>query len=108
MEHDVSVCGAQPCAACRHKATPRDDAQLRGLQNRLSRMIGQLQGISRMLEDNRYCGDVLTQVAAVQSALQSFGHLVLREHMETCVVEQIRQGDIGVIDETVDLIKQLK
>ena len=98
----------QDSECCRHKALPRDEAQLHLLQNRLKRMMGQLGGISRMLEDNRYCGDILMQVAAVESALQSFGYLVLRDHMETCVVEQIRQGNTQVIDEAVELIKKLK
>ena len=65
------------CEACRHKATPRSEDQLRQLQNRLKRMMGQLGGISRMLDDNRYCGDILMQVAAVESALQAFGYLLL-------------------------------
>lgn len=93
---------------CRKKSTPRSEETLRQLQNRINRMVGQLQGIGKMLEDNRYCGDVLTQIAAVESALQSFGHLVLKEHMETCVVEQIQKGELQVVDEAVELIKKLK
>ncbi|MEA4824458.1 MAG: metal-sensing transcriptional repressor [Clostridiaceae bacterium] len=93
---------------CRHKHTPRDEETVRQLQNRLNRIIGQLGGIKAMLDDNRYCGDILTQIAAAESALQSFGYLVLREHMETCVVEEIQQGNTAIIDEAVDLIKKLK
>ena len=78
------------------------------LQNRLNRMIGQLNGISRMLDDNRYGGDILMQVAAVESALQSFGYLVLKDHMESCVVEEIQKGNLDVIEEAVELIKKLK
>ncbi len=95
------------CPAC-HKETPRDPEQLRQLQNRLNRIIGQLNGIKNMLDDNRYCGDVLTQVAAAESALQSFGYLVLQEHMQTCVVEQIQKGNTAVIDEAVELVRKLK
>ena len=59
-------------ACCHHhKATPRSEQELRLLQNRLKRMMGQLNGISKMLDENRYCGDILIQVAAVESALQS-------------------------------------
>ena len=61
-----------------------------------------------MLDDNRYCGDILVQVAAVESALQSFGYLVLQSHMETCVVEEIQRGNTQVIEEAVELIKRLK
>ncbi len=99
---DTAVCH------CHYKATPRNAEELRQLQNRLKRMIGQLGGISRMLDENRYCGDILIQVAAVQSALQNFGYMVLQEHLETCVVEEIAKGNVQVVDEAVELIKKLK
>ena len=53
-------------------------------------------------------GDILIQVAAVQSALQSVGYMILQNHMETCVVEEIQQGNLQIVDEAVDLIKKLK
>lgn len=90
------------------KSTPREENKLRQLKNRLSRMVGQLNGIGRMLDENRYCGDILTQVAAVESALQAFGYLVLQEHLETCVVEEIQKGNTEVVEEAVELIKKLK
>lgn len=96
------------CNCCRTKHTPRTQGEQKQLQNRLNRMIGQLGGISRMLEENRYCGDILTQVAAVESALQSFGYLVLQEHMETCVAEEVRKGNDEILREAVELMKKLK
>lgn len=94
---------------CPHqKHTPRSEQSQRLLQNRLNRMIGQLNGIKSMVEENRYCGDILTQVAAVESALQSFGYIILQDHLETCVVEEIRQGNPQIVDEAVELIKKLK
>ena len=111
MENKKNACEtAGSCApgCCRHKATPRSEETQRLLQNRLSRMAGQLGGIGKMLEENRYCGDILTQLAAVESALQSFGYLILKEHLETCVAEDIRNGKLQVMEETVELIKKLK
>lgn len=96
------------CAGCRHKATPRTEEASRALQNRLKRIVGQLNGIQKMLDDNRYCGDILTQIAAVESALQSFGYQILEEHLKTCVAEQIRQGNDEILDEATVLIKKLK
>ena len=93
---------------CHQKATPRQDKEVKQLKNRLSRIMGQLNGIGRMLDENRYCGDILTQVAAVESALQSFGYLILQEHMETCMVEEIGKGNLDVIEEAVELVKKLK
>lgn len=97
----------QPCC-CHQKATPRGEKELRQLKNRLSRMTGQLSGIGKMLDENRYCGDILTQVAAVESALQSFAYVILQEHMETCVVEEIQKGNFEVVEEAVELMKKLK
>ncbi len=90
------------------KHTPRSDGQQKLLQNRLNRMIGQMNGISRMIEENRYCGDILTQVAAVESALQSFGYIILQEHLESCVTEGVRQGNENMMGEVIDLVKKLK
>lgn len=53
-------CGC--CDTCRHKHTPRDDKEIKQLKNRLSRVSGQINGIIKMLDDNRYCGDILIQV----------------------------------------------
>lgn len=93
---------------CRQKATPRTEEELRLLKNRLSRITGQLTGIGKMLDNNRYCGEILTQVAAVESALHAFGYLLLQKHMETCVVEEIQKGNTAVVEETVELIRKLK
>ena len=74
----------------------------------MNRIAGQVAGIQRMLDDNRYCGDILTQIAAVESALQSVGYLVLQEHMRSCVAEGVREGRDEMLDEAVELMKKLK
>ena len=97
------------CPGCgRQKHTPREEAEVRSLKNRLSRMAGQLNGISRMLDENRYCGDILIQISAVEKALQGFGYSVLKSHMETCVAEEVRNGNPDIMDETLELMKKLK
>lgn len=107
MEENRTACGG--CEACaRTKHTPRPEAERRQLDNRLNRMIGQLNGIRRMLDENRYCGDILTQIAAVESALQSMGYLILKEHLETCVTEGVRAGDTQIMGEAFELMKKLK
>ena len=94
-------------ACCRYKHTPRSEEAKKKLLNRLNRVIGQLGGIKRMIEENRYCGEVLIQVSAVENAVRSFGYLVLEEHMDTCVTEMIRAGDPDIVKETVELVKKL-
>lgn len=95
------------CCA-RYKKTPRSEKQLKTLRSRMNRIAGQVAGIQRMLDDNRYCGDILTQIAAVESALQSVGYLVLQEHMRSCVAEGVREGRDEMLDEAVELMKKLK
>lgn len=96
------------CACCHHKNTPRDTGEQKQLQNRINRIIGQLNGIKAMLDDNRYCGDILIQIGAVESALQSLGYIILQEHMETCVVEEVKKGNLEIMEEAIALIKKLK
>lgn len=96
---------AQSCC-CHHKATSRSEEFQRDLQKRLNRAIGQLNGVKAMIDDNRYCGDVLTQLAAAESAVHSISAILLQNHLETCVVEQIEAGNIAIIDEAMQLIKK--
>ncbi|MFI0422245.1 metal-sensitive transcriptional regulator [Spongiactinospora sp. 9N601] len=68
--------------------TPRKDDHLR----RLRRIEGQVRGLARMVEDDKYCIDVLTQVSAANSALQSFALSLLEEHLAHCVADAVAQG----------------
>ena len=74
------TCGKASCHACHHKKTPRSEAELKSLKNRLNRISGQLAGISRML----------------------------KEHMETCVVEEVQNGNTQIVEEAFELMRKLK
>ena len=95
---------SEPCI--HHKNTPRSVETQANLQRRLNRVIGQLNGVKDMIDENRYCGDVLTQLAAAESAVRRISELVLREHMRTCVVEEIQTGNTEVVDEVMDLMRR--
>ena len=97
---------SQNSCCCHHKETPRSMEFQADLQKRLNRAIGQLNGVKNMLDDNRYCGDVLIQLAAAESAIHSVSSMLLQDHLKTCVVEQVRRGNDEVIDEVVQLIKR--
>lgn len=99
------ACAGAACT-CHHKETPRAAQFQTDLQKRLNRAIGQLYGVKDMLDDNRYCGDVLTQLAAAESAIHNVSALLLQDHLETCVVEQVQRGNTEVIDEAMQLIKR--
>ena len=102
MEENVCSC----CAKKRH--TPRSEEEKKKLVNRVSRIEGQLKGIAKMIEEDRYCGDVIIQISAVENALQSFGYTLLEAHLGSCVKDDILAGKDEVIPETMELIKRLK
>lgn len=97
----------ESCPACgSQKHTPRSEKLKHDVDRRINRAIGQLNGIKNMVDSDRYCGDVLTQLAAVESAVKAISREVMRDHLETCVVEDIRDGDTAVIDELMRLFKK--
>lgn len=69
-----------------------DDATKKKVLTRLRKIAGQVGGMARMVEEERYCVDVLLQVASAQAALGEAGRLVLRSHIETCVSDAINSG----------------
>lgn len=92
---------------CRHKTKHREPEELNSLLNRLKRVEGQVRGIERMLSEDAYCTDILTQVAAAQAALNAFNRELLDNHIRTCVVNDIRQGDDEVVTDLVKTIHRL-
>lgn len=99
--------GAQVGKCCCHyKETERTEKLQADVKKRLNRAIGQLNGVKNMIDNNRYCGDVLTQLAAAESAVHSAAEMILRDHLETCVKDRIRQGDDEIIEEAMRLIKK--
>lgn len=79
------------------------DAEERAkLQARLRRIEGQVRGLQRMVEEGRYCGDVLAQMAAVQSSLRGAGEVLLQRHLRHCMTGAIRAGDVARAEEIYD------
>ena len=72
------------CSECDRKKV-RDEKEYKDLIHRLSRIEGQVRGIREMVESDRYCVDILTQVSAIQSALNSFNKVLLSSHIKSCV-----------------------
>ena len=90
----------------RHKKT-RDEHERRDLMNRLKRIEGQVRGLQRMLEEDAYCPEILTQASAVKSALNSFCRVLLTSHVRTCVSEDLRTGHDDTVDELMDVLQKL-
>ncbi|MBQ9535318.1 MAG: metal-sensing transcriptional repressor [Clostridia bacterium] len=94
------------CPACARK-TERTDEQKRKLLNRLSRIEGQVRGVRKMIESDAYCSDVLVQSAAIAAAVNAFNREVLRAHVHSCVVRDIREGREGAADELISSLEKL-
>jgi DNA-binding FrmR family transcriptional regulator len=75
---------------------------------RLRRLEGQIRGLQRMVEDDRYCADILTQVSSVQEALRSVARALMRNHLSHCATQAIRSGSVQerqtMYDELLELI----
>lgn len=74
--------------------------------NRLSRAIGHLESVKRMVEDGRDCSDVLIQIAAVKAAVNNIGKIILQDHINTCVVNAVETGDKKVLEDLNSAIEK--
>ena len=101
----MNQCG-NCCGNCEKKKV-RDEKEYKDLIHRLKRIEGQVRGVQDMVEQDRYCVDILTQVSAIQSALNSFNKVLLSNHIKTCVVEDSRDGQEDAVDELCRTIQKL-
>lgn len=95
------------CPFCSGKHKDRTDTEYKDLMNRLKRIEGQVRGVEGMIEKGAYCTDILMQVSAITSALNSFNKVLLGNHVKTCVAENIRSGNDEVIEELVSTLQKL-
>lgn len=72
--------------------------------NRMSRAIGHAESVKRMIEEGKDCSEVLIQIAAVKSAFNNIGKLVLKDHINHCIVEAVENNDKAVLEELDDAI----
>lgn len=109
--HQDQPCGEEPAAAssccCVHDHKERSESEIRDLVTRLNRIEGQVRGIRGMVERGEYCPKILTQVSAVQAALNSFNKVLLSSHIRSCVAEDIRSGKDDTIEELVCTLQKL-
>lgn len=89
------------------RTTDRSEKLKSSLISRLNRVEGQIRGIRGMIDKDVYCDDVLNQISAAQSALDSISKLVLENHIRKCLVEKIRNGDDEIVDELLITIGKL-
>jgi CsoR family transcriptional regulator, copper-sensing transcriptional repressor len=116
LEEDAGAggCSGETEAAedgCCHTGSDRkshhSDKMKSSLVTRLNRIEGQIRGVKGLIEKDVYCDDILNQIAAIQSALNGVGKLLLEGHLKSCVVERIMEGDREVLDELLVTVNKL-
>ena len=93
---------------CCARTRIRTEEEKKALKRRIGRIVGQMNGIGRMIDEDRYCADVLIQLSAVDKAVKSLAAVVLEAHLNTCIVENIQKGNIAVVEEVVDLFRRFE
>lgn len=87
--------------------TPRNTDEKQALVNRLKRIEGQVRGIQKMVEEDRYCVDVLVQISAINAALKKVGFTMMERHTKHCVSHAVQSGEgVEAIEELIDVMKQ--
>lgn len=89
------------------RKTKRPYNESNRMLNRLSRIEGQVRGIKKMVENDGYCPDILVQVMAVKAAIDSFNRALLADHVKTCMINDIKEGKEGTVDELIDVLKKM-
>lgn len=90
-----------------HRAAPREVGAKNGLLMRLRRVEGQVRGIQKMVEDERYCPDVLTQMSAVHESLRAVERILMKDHLQHCATEALRSGDAKQAERTYNELTEL-
>lgn len=95
------------CPHCGSRHKDRTPEEQKALMTRLKKVEGQIRGIEKMVENGAYCPDILVQVSAATSALNSFNKVLLQCHIRSCVAEDIRGGKDEAIDELCSVLQKL-
>ena len=91
---------------CCTKKTKRGAEEKKMIIHRLNRINGQINGITKMVENDAYCNDILIQLSAVKSSVKSLSSLILENHLYTCVTRDLENGELEPIDELISLFKR--
>ncbi|MCM3789619.1 metal-sensitive transcriptional regulator [Domibacillus indicus] len=95
------------CGELSERKSHHSEAVKKNLITRLNRIEGQIRGIKGLIEKDVYCDDIITQISATQSALNSAAKVLLEGHLKSCVVERIQEGDEEIVEELLVTIGRL-
>lgn len=93
---------------CENKIKIRENHEKKAIISRINRLTGQMNGVKKMIEDDRYCDDVLIQLSAIDKSIKSLANLILDNHMHTCLIENIKNGNYEIVNEIVELFRRFQ
>lgn len=88
------------------KKTHRSEEEKKLINNRLNRIEGQIKGIKKMIEEDKYCNDILIQLSAIENSVKSLSNHILENHLYNCVSNDLEKGNLEIIDEMIGLFKK--
>ena len=97
------MCCCNECERSKHRTLE----EKKYLQTRLKTIEGQVRGISKMIDEDKYCNDILIQLLAINKSIKSLSNDILKSHLSSCVVDDIKENKLEVIDEVMELIGRL-
>lgn len=92
---------------CNDKMAHHSEELKKALKSRLNRIEGQIRGVNKMIEEDRYCDNILNQLSSIQSALTSVSSLLLEAHIKSCIKNSIESGDDAIIGELMATLKRM-
>lgn len=90
------------------KIKKRTEEEKKKLESRINRISGQLNGIKKMIDEDRYCDDILIQLSAIDKSIKSLANTILDDHIHSCVIDNVQKGNAEVLDEIVDLFRRFQ
>lgn len=89
-----------------NKKTYRNDDEKKNITNRINRIMGQLNGVKKMIDTDSYCNDVLIQLSAIENSVRSLSNHILENHLYKCVSNDLENGNLEIIDELISIFKK--
>ncbi len=91
---------------CDKRKYPRGQKDVDLINKRINRLIGQMEGIKKMINNDTYCNEVLIELAAVEKALKNLTNLILEDHLYSCIASDLEEGKINSVEEIISLFKR--
>lgn len=90
------------------KTKKRSEDERKSINVRINKIIGQMNGIKKMVDEDRYCDDILIQLSAIDKSIKSLANFILDNHMHSCLIDGIKNDRYEVIDEIIELFKRFQ